>query len=227
MMFSVNDRVKLVNLTDPNGGEYVSSTANTVGNVGKITYNEGEDWYTVQWDNGSSDSFHKTNLVSDSETAETPDTHTAVAQSGAMWLVKGNDYCVPEGEYEIVEENASVVTVKNNAGQQFQLPASLKGTVIVPNKTPDQIIEEHLDEVTAPRPERSMVEYSLSVNRSKLEKLTTVPEFPNRDWSKSNSKDETVISRLRVKGFSVHSIAIASGLSYEQVLEITNRVLKP
>ncbi|AUG88455.1 hypothetical protein PQC39_gp091 [Vibrio phage Vp_R1] len=222
MMFNVDVRVQLNNLTDPNGGEYVSSIANTVGNVGVITYVEGEDWYSVTWDNGAGDSYHKTNLSLEGEGSP-----VASVATSDTYNVTDNDYCVAPGVYTLLSQNSSVVVLRNESGLDFEMPSSLLGTVITPDKSPDQIIEEHLDTVTADRPERSMVEYSLSVNRGKLEKLTTIPEFPDRDWSKATNKDENVISRLRVKGFSVHSIALASGLSYENVLEITNRVLKP
>ena len=228
----VGNRVCLVNIDDPSGGTYVSSTANTIGNEGTVTRVDG-DWCDVDWDNGTTDCYVVSNLSSSGSAAPVTGTDSvAVAGSGApvgaeMVRVGENAFCVPTGTYEVVSRDGTNIVLKNSDGINLTLPVSLEGSVIVADKSPDEVINEALDNATAPRPERSMVEYSLSVNREKLEKLTTVPDFPNRDWSKSTSKDEEMIARLRVKGFSVHSISQASGLSYEVVLEITNRILKP
>lgn len=225
-MFEVNDRVRLVNLNDPNGGTYAPASSNTIGNVGTIQEKEGEGWFWVTWDNGTSDSYKADNL--ESTAAPVPPTTTEDVTE-AVHVVSGNNYCIPPGKYLVVRNSGGMLTIKDIDGvhPELEMPESCLGVSIVPDVTPDDVINKHLDTVTAERPERSMVEYSLSVNRDKLEKVNNPQEFPDRNWSLSSNKDETLISRLRVKGFSVHSISEASGLPYDTVLVVTNKILKP
>lgn len=228
-MIEVGTLVRLVNLDDPSGGNYLDTPANTVGNEGTVR-SVRDSWFDVEWNNGEGDCYVGTNLEIITEltlTSAEASGDSTPETSVEMCKVLANQYCVPEGVYEMVAHGSNIITIKNSEGQVLQMPTHCLGSTLIPNKSPDEIINEHLDTVTTDRPERSMVEYSLSINRGLLEKVNNPPEFPNRDWTKSNNKDEEVITRLRVKGFSVHSIAQASGLSYESVLEITNRILKP
>ena len=64
MQFKVGDRVVLVNLISIYGGEYPALESNIIGNRGVITkvYNARSVGYSVRWDNGSSNGYHKGNL---------------------------------------------------------------------------------------------------------------------------------------------------------------------
>ena len=64
MQFKVGDRVMLVNITDPYGGEYSANESNTVGNRGVVreVYNNRVLKYQVTWDNGHSNGYSDTNL---------------------------------------------------------------------------------------------------------------------------------------------------------------------
>lgn len=66
--FKVGDRVKLVNIKAPIGGEYHSNGSNTVGNVGSVAairpdgFGDGIDGYYINWDGGTENSYWEGNL---------------------------------------------------------------------------------------------------------------------------------------------------------------------